>query len=211
MTISFQSFILFLLPVVIAGAQPHLLTPQIPAETADHRKYCEGLRNALANRSNHAAYHHALTNLQSCPESLATPVLLLQWQHPPEDTVAIKLLANTTKRFRDQRLLEAVLHTAANTSVPRNVRIGTFHTLVAYVDRHAVVIFRQLEKPGLSGSRYVLLGSVDHDNSEPGGVPLRASAGREILKFLADLGAKDPDSTVRATAKFLAEQLGVQQ
>ena len=211
MAISRRSIALLVLSGMIVGARPQLLASQTPSASDGHRHYCERLATTLAAGRNQATYRQAMGNLQSCPEGLATPVLLLQWQQPPQDTSAINALATTTKRFRDQRLLEAVLRIAANVSLPTQMRIATFHTLVAYVDPHTVVIFRQLDRKGLSGSRYVLLGSIDHDNSEAGGMPLRTSASREIIQFFADLGAGDPDSTVRSTAKFLAEQLGTQK
>jgi hypothetical protein len=204
--VNLQAYFHILLLGAIATENPQPLHAQTSAEVVEHRRYCERLNAALAQRSNQATYRHALRNLQSCPAGLVTATLLREWSSPPSDTIAIQVLAKTTAQFRDQRLADAVLRTAANVQLSRRVRLGSFHALVSYVDPHAVLLFRQLDREGLSGGRYVLVGTIDHVPGEIGAVPIRPSASREIVQFLNNLGATDLDSTVRAVARFLAIQ-----
>lgn len=191
----------------LVGFIPFTTRSQTPRQVAEHRRYCEGVRSTLERRTPRAEYRGALTNIQSCDSSLAVTTLLAQWRKPPEDTVAMRFLATTTGQFRDQRLFDAVRRTASDRRLSREMRIATFHTLAAYADPHTIMMFRNLDQPGLSGPRYVLIGALDHAEAVSGPMPIPAAASRAAVQFIDHLGANDSDLTVRAVAKFIAQQL----
>lgn len=210
LTVAKASLVLVpLLAALLGLVKPATLTAQASAASSEHRDFCNRLVTRL-QRVNSASYQSALRNLRSCSAQFALPILLREWETPPIDATAVRSLAKTTSEFRDRRLLDALRRVAADKSLPRTTRIATFHTLASYFDPHTVLLFRQLDKPGLSGPRYVLIGALDHPVWENGPLPLRVEVQSEILTLLTSLEA-DPDPVVRAVARYLAEQLRFQR
>lgn len=194
--------------IVCALAQPQFLASQTSApEAENHRQYCELVTTRLTRSTSQKEHSHLLTSLQSCPASLVIPVLLSEWRNPSRDSTTMQVLAKTTGQFRDQRLVDAVLQTAVNANLSRSMRVASFHALITYIDPHSIAIFRNLDKEGLTGRRYVLMGTIDHIVSESGPVPIKESAPREILRALTDVGVNDPDNTIRKIAGYLSEEL----
>lgn len=179
---------------------------QQPNASRATEAHCQELAAKLVN-SAATEYRSSLINLQSCQTEYVTEVLLQQWSNPPADKAAVRQLGVVTGRYGDQRLFDATEQAALNTSFSREQRVSAFRALVAYFNPKTVVEFRRLNETGLSASRYVLIGSVDHPARENGRQPLRSDSRRQVIDLLKRLSQDDPDPVIRTISRYLSSEL----
>jgi hypothetical protein len=186
---------------------PRLLHAQLvtPSDTM-LRAACHRVQAALAQRASGEAYNHAVTNLKGCP-AIAPEALRTEWERPPHDSTALRVLGEATGMIRDRRLLAAVMQVATTPGRSQTERIAAFRALVAYADPSLVLWLRNLSQPGLPGGSYVTVGVLDHPTAVEGVEPLGANVRSEVLQTFARLGQTDADPTVRAISARIAERV----
>lgn len=194
-----------LLPIVML-ALPCCLWAQGGTGDNGRQVACERARTGLSRRTSTEEVRRSISNVQECP-AIAVTALSETWNAPPNDTVALRLLGEVSGQIADRRLLRSATGVATDSRRSLDERLAAFRTLVAHAAPGTVLLFRNLEQPGLPGVGYVMMGQSAHSGVVNGPEALTASDRSAALDTLKNLGATDPDPTIKAIAAHLAERL----
>lgn len=194
------------LAILFGTVVPDAIAQGERTDTLSNAAYCARAAAMLDRGASGDAYYRAVSDLQNCggPGSVA---LRKQWQQPPADTIALRLLGDVSPQLRDRPLLDAVLTVFRDPSRPRELRFAALDALVGYYEPGLGVAFTEPHTPVKHGSAYVMLSYGDPSSVESGPAPLTARARQDILQVLQQAGAGDPDERMRLIASYLHSRL----
>lgn len=201
----FQRQIGFVGITLLAFMPLRLAAQQSPASDSSLTPVCDRAATTLA-RSTGEQYYRAVSDVASCPD-VGAQALAAQWQRPPRDTVALRLLGEVSPRIRDRQVFTTVKQVFTDPSRPRVQRLAALNTLSGYYNPRLSLRFPEPGRPDLSGSAYVMIGMGNPLTTRPGVTPLAATVQQEILAALREIGTSDSDERVRKIASYLAERL----
>jgi hypothetical protein len=174
-------------------------TAQEIADSVQLRSDCRLAAQVL--RSGEPATHRswAFRVIQSCDDEAAAAAISTVWQAPPTDPDDLSWLVAGSIAHRDARILEAVMTVARDPGASVPLRIAALRVLVSYADRRVWVSLADLES-----RRALILPFTDHPSGRDGAVPLPPDVTARILATFTDLGASDPNPSIREAAQFLS-------
>jgi hypothetical protein len=190
------------LAILLGAVGPNAMAQAERTDTLSNSAYCARAAAMLDRGASGEAYYRALSDIQNCGGTGAV-ALRKQWQQPPTDTIALRLLGEVSPQLRDRHLLDAVLTAFRDASRPRDVRFAALEALVGYYEPGLGLAFSEPHIPVQHGSAYVALSFGDPSTTEPGPTPLTARARHDILQALQQAGTSDPDQRMRLIAKYL--------
>lgn len=196
---------LFLL-AVFSGAAASKVTAQEAGDTLSRATVCERAERSIQGGKVDETYYTAVSNLPNC-KAAGARVLRAQWQQPPSDTVAVRLLGEVTPRLRDRQVFDAVLTTFRDPHQPRNVRLAALEALMGYYQPGLGASFPEPEQPVQHGSAYVMMGAGDPPTTQKGPSALTVGVRAEILEALGQVGKQDPDERVRLISAYIQTRL----
>jgi hypothetical protein len=167
---------------------------------------CDRAAATVAREHSGQQYYLAVSDVASCPQRGA-PALIGQWQRPPRDTVALRVLGEVSPRIRDGELFLAVRQVFMDPTRPRLERLAALNALVGYYNPRLSLRFPEPGHGNLPGSAYVMIGMGNPVITRPGGTPLTATVQQDVLRVLSEVGSTDPDERVRKIASYVAGRL----
>lgn len=178
---------------------------QVPSANRSLADVCAEAAQTAGHQSTGAALNHAIANLQNCPDRapLALPGL---WRRNSIDSATARVLAHTTGRVRDQRLLTVVRAVATDANRPEEVRLAALTTLVNYYNPKVYVVLR-LRDVGIPDGASASVLPATAPSWVDGAMPLGAGVRQEVLSMIQQLAASDPDPQIKAIAQRLIEAL----
>ena len=142
----------------------------------------------------------ALEQIGACSET-GGEALAAVWRDAPTDSMTLVRLVFASSRFRDQRVVDAVLQTALDPSRAFEVRMAALRVVPAFVDPSAYVPSRVLLSPPSSA----VLGARTDVELVSGSMPLRADVATTVRAALDTIGSQDADVRIRRAAAYLSE------
>jgi len=148
----------------------------------------------------------ALSSLVECPR-IATPIVAAAWASLPTDSVSIEIITGLSLKFRDGRILSAVLAAARNHQGSRLARLSAISALTTLFDPWMTITYREPWDSSRGAPAYVAIGHYSHPGAREGEVPLPSSARTDILATLRELEKSDPDPVIQKVAGYVAREL----
>jgi hypothetical protein len=195
-----------LLVAPMVAALPACLWGQATGEQDTKRAACDKARRTLESRGRSEEVRHSIVEIQVCPDLAATSLAAV-WDAPPADTAALRLLGEVSGTISDRGMLEKVSAVAGNGGRPLNERLAAIQALASYAVPGTVLLFRGLDRPGLPGGAYVMVGRSSERVPSNGPRPLVAADRAQAMQTLQRIGQTDNDRIVKAIAEYLGRRL----
>ena len=180
--------------------------PEGVVDTLSRAGICQRAATALRGRPAAGAYSNAVSELPSCATAGAQG-LRAQWEQPPSDTAAQRVLGEVTPRLRDRQVFDAVLAVFRDPGRPRTVRLAALEALMGYYQPGLTVKYVEPVQKVSHGSAYVMVGRGERFTKGSTSAPLTPASRREILQALQQAGAADPDERVRLISSYIYSRL----
>jgi hypothetical protein len=195
--------VLLAVTALVGSALPSARAQEGVVDTLSRASIC---KDAIANlKQGTEAYYSALAELPYC-SGVGARALRSEWEQPPGDTVAVRLLGEVTSRLRDRQVFDAVLRAFRDPARPRHLRLAALEALMGYYEPGLVAKFVEPALAVAHGSAYVMMGQGD-PVAYPGPAPLGAGSRGEILQVLEQAGKEDPDERVRLISAYVHSRL----
>jgi hypothetical protein len=172
------------------------------------RVACDQARRTLRSPGRIEEVWHAIVEIQVCPEFAASS-LAEMWDHPPTDSTGLRLLGDISGIVADRVLLDKVSAVAVDTARGSERRLAAIRALAAYAVPGASLQYLNLDRPGMPGSAYVMVGLASDRGVYAGPSPLQPADRSRAMQTLEGIGRADGDAVVRAIAEYLPRVLAL--
>lgn len=164
-------------------------------------------KRAIANlQQGTQAYYSALAELPYC-SAVGARALRSEWERPPSDTTAVRVLGEVTPRLRDRQVFDAVLAAFSDPVRPRELRLAALASLMGYYEPGLGARYVEPALAVQHGSAYVMMGQGDPVAAYAGPTPLSPGSRAEILQVLEQVGKQDPDERVLLISTYVHSRL----
>jgi hypothetical protein len=173
------------------------------SENATLRADCRLASQALVTGRPEPLFDWAMGHIGRCDDTAgeALPVLL---RRASSDSADLDQLFLASKRIRDQRILVAALEVARNTAAHWRPRVMALHLMANYIDPSTLFSPYDLTA---NPDGTVQVSSASHWVQRAGSQALDVGAPVQIAAVLRELGDRDADVRVRASARYFGKWL----
>lgn len=170
------------------------------AQTAAARQAQSARCSAVASRLDRGeeTVVSLLRELLGCDEAIVTKTTEL-WSSVREDVALLSALMSLSASVRDRRIFRSVHIAATDLSLPPITRAAALAVLANF--RNTALVGRLEQGSGVDSTLTVRIGLENHPVQQPGLQPLLPDDEAELDRALRLISLKDPDRTIRATAR----------
>jgi hypothetical protein len=183
----------------------HGMAQERVVDTLSRAGICQQAATALNGRPNLASYANAISELPACATRGAQE-LRAEWEQPPSDTTAQRILGEVSPQLRDRQVFDAVLAAFRDSGRPPSIRLAALEALVGYYQPGLFVEYREPALAVNHGSAYVMVGWGDKTTTS-GVSPLSTDTRGEILAALDQAERRDPDQRLRLISAYIRTRL----
>jgi len=196
---------LFVTAALLGATIADVMAQEWVVDTLSRAAICRRAATSLHGRPAAGDYSNAVSELPSCATAGAQG-LRAQWQQPPSDTAAQRVLGEVTPRLRDRQVFDAVLAAFRDPGRSRTVRLAALEALMGYYQPGLSVKYVEPVQAVNHGSAYVMAGWGDKTTTS-GATPLSTDTRGEILAALDQVGNQDPDERLRLISTYIRTRL----